>query len=104
MFEHPDWRGSMRIERYNRRKNEMSRIETKGGEPTLHSWLNVSAMEEKLQLDRVAMLRKGKPWKSKKDTQLAKDKALTKLTIQLKANQINTKKYLETVIEIMGDY
>ena len=42
----------------------MSRIES-GGKPTLQGWVDLAAMLEKLQMDRVALLLDGEPWKEK---------------------------------------
>ena len=82
----------------------MSIIETKGGKATLESWVNISAMEDKLQLDRVSMLFSGKPWKVKYRTLQIKDKACKTITKKMRNKQVNTHDYLKRVVEIMGDY
>ena len=54
------------MEASNRSKNNISRIETKGGRATLESYLEVAKSLEKLQLDRVAELKNGAKIKQKK--------------------------------------
>ena len=61
-------------------KNEMSRIETKWGKATLESRINMSTMEDTLQLDRVAMVLASKPWKVKYRVLQKKDKACKTMT------------------------
>ena len=82
----------------------MRRIETKAGHLNLDSWLRMSAMEEKLQNDRVALLNLGKPWKVKHSKQFAKDQACVTITQKLRNNEFTTKQYLERIMDIMGDY
>ena len=62
----------------------MNRIETKGGKASLDSWLNLSAMENKLQLDRVRLLQCVKPWKIKRVELHGKDETCKKLTVRLR--------------------
>ena len=100
----PDFRGSQPMERFNRHKNEMSRIDCKGGVPTHQSCLNLSRLMEKLQADRVELLLNGKPWKVKKPKDLTKDKVCTTMTKKLKDGEIRVDQYLSRVVEIMGNY
>ena len=82
----------------------MNRIETKRGKSTLDSSLTLSAMEDKLQLDRVEMLEAGKPWKLKHDSLLKRDRSLKTVTERLKNKEININQFIERVVDIMGNY
>jgi len=53
----------------------------------------MSAMEEKLQLHRVKILKAGKPWKKKRTHLKSKDKVCKTLTYKLKNKSINLIKY-----------
>ena len=82
----------------------MSCIKSKGGRAKLDSWLSVSVMEEKLQLDRVEELRSGKPWKKMLKSMKEKDDLLVIMVNKLKNGEITTKYYLDRIIEIQGVY
>ena len=77
---------------------------TKGGKSTLESWLKLSAMEDKLQLDRVEMLKDSKPQEAKRAYLLGRDSAFKTVTEQLKNKQVALKQYLDRVIKIMGNF
>ena len=49
-FNRPTERGSQPMEAFNRCKNAISSIETKGGRPTIESYLEVAKSLEKQQL------------------------------------------------------
>ena len=81
----------------------MSRIES-GGKPTLQGWVDLAAMLEKLQMDRVALLLDGEPWKEKNSALQARDKACITLANKLSNGEVKVRQYLNRVIEIMGNY
>ena len=61
-------------------------------------------MLEKLQGDGAQMLLNGANWKMKRKKHVKKDNRCVEVAEQLKNGKIRTKKYLEIVINTMGDY
>ena len=61
-------------------------------------------MLEKLQRDRVELLLHGAQWKKKRDRDIQKDNQCCGVVEKLKNGKLRSKRYLEIVIKIMGDY
>ena len=94
----------MQGERYNRWKNDLSKYKTQGAKASLNSWLETSRLEEKFQRDRAYELLRGEPWKVKKDKQIEKDNLCELMAAKILNGEITTDRYMDRMIEIMGDY
>ena len=55
---------------------------------TLQGWVDLAAMLEKLQMDRVALLLDGEPWKEKNSALQARDKACITSASKLSNNGV----------------
>ena len=61
-------------------------------------------MEDKLQLDRMELLKGGESWKTKKPKQLQKDDKIVSMVEKLRKGEISTEHYLNCIIDILGKY
>ena len=61
-------------------------------------------MKEKFQRDRAYELLRGARWKVKKAKQIEKDDLCEKMAAKILSGEISTDRYMDRIIEIMGDY